>query len=83
MRENTKRIAWIGIAVLLGVGGCGGAATDPEPSRPAVSTPTADVGIEPQLDGQVPLDVSFRDEAGRAVRLGELIDGKPVIMSVV
>ena len=42
-----------------------------------------DVGIDPKLNHQVPLDLTFRDEAGRAVRLGEYFTGKPVVLSLV
>jgi len=39
-----------------------------------------DMGIDQRLDAQVPLDLTFRDEAGRRVRLGEYFAGKPVIL---
>jgi protein SCO1 len=39
-----------------------------------------DVGIDQRLDEQVPLDLVFRDETGKTVRLGEYFDGKPVIL---
>jgi protein SCO1/2 len=41
------------------------------------------VGIEQRLTEQVPLDLAFRDEAGRAVRLGDYFDGKPAILALV
>src|SRR4051794_5361661 len=37
-----------------------------------------EVGIDQQLDAQVPLDLVFRDEGGRDVRLGEYFGQKPV-----
>ena len=42
-----------------------------------------EVGFDQRLNEQVPLDLVFRDEAGRAVRLGEYFGGKPVILSLV
>jgi protein SCO1/2 len=39
-----------------------------------------DVGFDQRLDAQVPLDLVFRDEAGRDVTLGEYFNGKPVIL---
>ncbi|HYE12929.1 MAG TPA: SCO family protein [Pyrinomonadaceae bacterium] len=43
-----------------------------------------EVKIEQRLGSQVPLDATFRDESGRAVRLGEYFeDGKPVVLSLV
>ncbi|MBI2822643.1 MAG: SCO family protein [Acidobacteria bacterium] len=38
-------------------------------------------GIEQRLNQQVPLDLAFRDERGRAVRLGDYFASKPVILS--
>ena len=42
-----------------------------------------DVGIDQKLDGQVPLDLVFRDELGKDIRLGELVRDKPVILMLV
>src|SRR5437763_144732 len=39
-----------------------------------------DVAFDQRLDQQVPLDIAFRDEAGRTVRLGDYFDGKPVVL---
>lgn len=42
------------------------------------------VGIEQKLDGQVPLDLTFRDEAGKTVKLGDYFrSGRPVILNLV
>lgn len=41
------------------------------------------VGIEQHLDAQVPSDLSFRDETGKAVRLGDYFGRKPVILNLV
>jgi len=41
------------------------------------------VGIEQRLNEQIPLDLTFRDEAGKAVRLGDYLGKKPVILSLV
>jgi protein SCO1 len=38
------------------------------------------VGFDQKLNDQVPLDLTFRDEQGRTVRLGEYFRGKPVIL---
>ena len=42
-----------------------------------------DVGIDQRLDQQVPLDLPFRDEAGKTVKLGDYFDNKPVILTLV
>jgi protein SCO1 len=42
------------------------------------------VGFEPPLNGQIPLDLAFRDEAGRDVRLGDYFSQKrPVLLALV
>jgi len=42
-----------------------------------------DVGIDQLLNNQVPLDLEFRDESGRTVKLAEYIKDKPVVLSLV
>jgi protein SCO1/2 len=50
----------------------------------AVPPGLQDVGIDQNLDAQVPLDLTFRDESGAAVRLEQYFhDGKPVILNLV
>lgn len=39
-----------------------------------------DVGIDQRLGAQVPLDLLFHDETGRAVRLGDCLGGKPAVL---
>ncbi|HEX8719741.1 MAG TPA: SCO family protein [Pyrinomonadaceae bacterium] len=42
------------------------------------------VGIEQRLGSRIPLDLKFRDEAGREVRLGEYFaKGRPVVLTLV
>src|SRR6516162_890652 len=57
-------------------------ATNGPYNTPAGKSPTADmlreVGIEQHLDAPLPLDATFRDEAGRTVRLGDYFSDKPV-----
>jgi protein SCO1/2 len=42
-----------------------------------------DVGIDQLLNNQVPLDLEFRDESGRTVKLTEYFKDKPVVLSLV
>src|SRR5207249_754820 len=42
----------------------------------------SDVGIDQRLNEAVPLDLAFRDEMGRAVRLADYFGEKPVILSL-
>jgi protein SCO1/2 len=41
------------------------------------------VGIDQLLDHQIPLDLVFRDEAGRPVRLGDYLGRRPAILALV
>jgi protein SCO1/2 len=41
------------------------------------------VGFEPPLNGQIPLDLSFRDEHGRDVTLREYSEQRPVLLALV
>ncbi|NLT66532.1 MAG: SCO family protein [Acidobacteria bacterium] len=43
--------------------------------------PLSNVGFDQKLNAQLPLDVQFRDEAGKQVRLGQYFGDKPVIIS--
>lgn len=40
------------------------------------------IGVDQKLNNQLPLDLTFRDESGRTVRLGEYFNGKPVILTL-
>ncbi len=54
-------------------------------SAPPKGLPPAlqNVGFDPQLDAQLPLDLSFTDEATRGVRLGDYFGRKPVVLAFV
>src|SRR5712692_5035847 len=41
------------------------------------------VGFEPPLNGQMPLDLAFRDETGREVKLGDYFGQKPALLAFV
>jgi protein SCO1 len=43
----------------------------------------AEVGVEQKLNAPVPLDLTFKDERGNDLKLGELFHGKPVVLSLV
>jgi len=44
--------------------------------------PARDIGFDQKLGAQVPLDLIFRDEAGREVRLGDYLGKRPVLLSL-
>jgi protein SCO1 len=41
------------------------------------------VGIEQRLDGQVPPELTFVDDTGRSVKLGDYFGSKPIILNLV
>jgi protein SCO1/2 len=57
----------------------------PPTNPPSNVRPAAlkNVGIDQKLNNQLPLDLHFRDESGRDVRLGEYFGSKPVILTPV
>ncbi|MBY0278374.1 SCO family protein [Candidatus Binatia bacterium] len=58
--------------------------------RPGEATITAndrpealrEVGFDQKLDQQIPLDLHFRDESGKDVRLGDFFGTRPVVLSL-
>jgi protein SCO1 len=52
-------------------------------TREALERALEGISIDQRLDEQVPLDLRFTDSHGRAVRLGELLRGRPAILSLV
>jgi protein SCO1/2 len=76
----------IGIAALLAATSALRAQTIPGNVGPSASTMPAalrNVGFEPPLNGQMPLDLRFRDETGRDVSLREFFGQKPVVLAFV
>jgi protein SCO1 len=77
----------VGIAaLLLAAGTTLRAQAVPANTGPAASAMPAalrDVGFEPPLNGQMPLDLPFRDETGRTVQLRDYFGQKPVVLAFV
>lgn len=48
--------------------------------RPSILT---EIGFDQRLGESLPLDLPLRDEAGRAVRLGDYFKGRPVVLTLV
>lgn len=52
--------------------------------RPAPAEVVQAVGVDQKLDGQIPLDLTFRDESGKVVRLGDYFGrGRAVVLTPV
>jgi protein SCO1/2 len=78
-----SRVAWkrsLAFCLLLAAALFAQAQAQPAGVRPPV---LKDVGIDQLLNSQVPLDLEFRDEHGRAVKLAEYFRDKPVVLSLV
>jgi protein SCO1/2 len=60
--------------------GAGGIMAPPSNVRPPGLN---NVGIEQKLNEQLPLNLQFRDETGRAVKLGDYFGRRPVVLSLV
>jgi protein SCO1 len=74
------------MAVLLLSAVSGRAQTIPSNvGSPATNMPPVlqNVGFEPPLNGQMPLDLAFRDETGRNVQLRDYFGQKPVVLAFV
>jgi protein SCO1 len=86
-----NRRSWLPLILALGAftgafaspaspGMLGGA--EPPAAAAAPLPDVLKVGFDQKLGGQVPLDLPFRDEEGRTVRLGDLFGGRPVVLSL-
>jgi protein SCO1 len=53
-----------------------------EPGTASTSVPAAlrGIGFDQHIDQAIPLDVPFRDESGRAVRIGDYFGARPVVL---
>jgi protein SCO1/2 len=75
-----------GIVMVLALSVIASAQTIPDnvgKSSSGLPAQLQNVGFEPQLNAQLPLDLSFRDESGRDVQLREYFGRKPVLLALV
>jgi protein SCO1/2 len=76
----------LSVASLLAVTVTANAQTIPDSvgtSSAGLPAALRNVGFEPPLNGQIPLNLSFRDELGRDVHLGDYFGHKPVLLALV
>src|SRR5579885_48783 len=84
MRAERMKYAHIGALLCLLITLQAGAQIVTEPPAERLPPQLGKVGIEQRLNQQVPLNVSFRDETGRSVQLGQFFnEDKPVVLSLV
>ena len=79
MKQSIKKI---GVASLLALSLLPITANAQGKKIPMGSRPDQanDVMIEQHLDAQIPLDAAFKDENGKAVKLGDLVKDKPTVL---
>jgi len=81
MREATSAIRFAGLcAFALALATLSGWAQQPASSAPAA---VHGVGITQRMNQQVPPDLTFRDETGNTVKLGDYFGKKPIVLSLV
>ncbi|GMV93164.1 MAG: hypothetical protein AMXMBFR82_29420 [Candidatus Hydrogenedentota bacterium] len=76
--QHSNVFRWIGALAC-----CFGVLLSTAQAQVLNAPPPPEVGIDQKLDSQVPLDLTFNDEAGKAVQLGDLMDGKPAVLALV
>jgi protein SCO1 len=84
--NNSKQIlAALSVAILMSLPAFGQGMTQGMMSPPANVRPPGlkNVGIEQHLDEQIPPDLTFRNETGKPVRLGDYFGKRPVILNLV
>ena len=67
------------------VAACASVAHAQQMGIPAASMPlmVQGVGIDQNLNAQIPLELTFKDENGQVVRLGQYFREKPVVLALV
>jgi protein SCO1 len=82
LKRATLAIALVGIFVMLAANAV--RAQDLFVQNPGGKPEVLkNVGLDQKLNAQVPLDLTFKDEHGGSVTLGQLLQGKPAILTMV
>lgn len=82
---NTRLWAFAIAALLLGAAPSQAQyAAGPQRPNPAAQKPEVlkNVGIDQKIGQQLPLELTFKDEVGRDVRLSEFFKGRPVVLAL-
>jgi protein SCO1/2 len=84
-KQTNRRILAVLMPLLLAANAWGQAMSKGIMSPPANVRPPylQNVGIEQHLDSQVPPDLTFVDDTGRPVKLGDYFGKKPLILNLV
>jgi len=71
------------LVLLLGLLAVNGASAARADNSKVIPPLLQGIGIDQRLNEQVPLELQFRDETGKTVKLGDYFGKKPVILSLV
>jgi len=84
-KNNSTSAACVLLSVTLLAASALGQMNNGVMSPPANTRPPRleNVGIEQHLDAQVPPDLTFRDDTGKTVKLGDYFGHKPLILNLV
>ncbi len=84
-KNNSISAASVSLAVTLLAASASAQMNNGVMSPPANTRPPRleNVGIEQHLDAQVPPDLTFRDDTGKTVKLGDYFGHKPLILNLV
>ena len=82
--KKSRLGSWFFAALLLPTG-VAGQTVPSNVGVPSTALPSIllSVGFDPQLNAQIPLDLTFHDETGRNVRLGDYFGRRPVLLALV
>jgi protein SCO1 len=89
MKQVRNNFGWFALLALalfsVGAASVSAQAVPSDTGTAASGLPPAlrNVGFEPPLNGQIPMSVHFKDEAGRDVTFGDYFHGKPVLLALV
>jgi protein SCO1/2 len=85
--KNNSKSLLLNVLIMLGLmaSAFGQGMTTGVMSPPASVRPQGlkDVGISQNLNQQIPADLTFKDETGKTVRLGDYFGTKPIILNLV
>jgi protein SCO1/2 len=77
------RASGLALAAVLAASAALAQSTQPAPPAQGLPPALRDVGWDQRIGEKLPLDLPLRDEAGRAVRLGDYFGKRPVVLSFV
>src|ERR1700681_3693624 len=85
VRMNCERMIAIFVLALAAAASAGAQTAPANLGKSSAGLPSQlqNVGFEPPLNGQIPLDLNFNDESGRDVTLREFSGQRPVLLALV